>query len=141
MSLCESVCVRALTEIDSSWHSLPCMLTAVWIWNVWRCQIPANGPEDETFELLCAAEVFNYIGNLEIIFQQLDQWVLKGTILAFSIELTDQNYILRKNGRFSHSKAYVLLAAKNWTLITAKEILLRKEDKQWVKGMIFVLKK
>ena len=55
MSLCESVCVRALTEIDSSWHSLPCMLTAVWIWNVWRCQIPANGPEDETFELLCAA--------------------------------------------------------------------------------------
>ena len=92
-------------------------------------------------DLVCASDTFNYQGELESVFAKFDEYLSSGSILSFSIELSDEDYKLQKTGRFAHSQAYVMGLAKGWKLLSFKEFMTKKEQGSQADGMVFVFQK
>lgn len=94
-----------------------------------------KNPPQKRADLIIAADVFCYFGNLEEIIR-----LCAPTALCFSVEKGETDtYILRESGRFQHNDNYVkkLLTQNGYSEIEVKESLLRKENNQDVKGYIF----
>jgi len=101
---------------------------------------------NEKFNLIIAADVFLYIGDLENIFSIIKDSLDDEGYLIFTIELSQvkiDSYQLAKNGRFSHTIDYIetLFKKKGLTLYEKEEIILRQENKIGQEGVIFILKK
>lgn len=92
-------------------------------------------------DLIIAADVFGYIGNLANIIN-----LLKGYNLIFSIEKllsdTNQDYKLTETGRYQHSAEYIekLLQTAGFTQIIPNNIVLRQENGQDVNGILYFAK-
>lgn len=97
----------------------------------------------EKFDLILAADVFIYIGELENIFRKLTTCATDSCVFAFSTELLkgSGNYILQKSGRFAYSTEYITKTTLNtgWEVVSSRETSLRKERGQWKDGIIFFL--
>lgn len=54
----------------------------------------------------------------------------------------ENDYVLRKTGRFAHSPAYIQRLAKDHGFIVkaSESIGLRKEEGRWIKGELYNLK-
>jgi len=66
------------------------------------------GETKEYFDLIIAADVFVYIGDLSSILHLASKALKQGGKLVFNIEkLEDGDYYLQDNGRFSHTKEYL----------------------------------
>lgn len=101
---------------------------------------------DKKFDLIIAADVFIYIGDIETIFFELKKCLTSNGYFIFTIELSSEinikNFQLAKTGRFSHDIDYIESLCNNIGLeiVEKEEVILREENKIGQKGVIFVLK-
>ena len=96
----------------------------------------------ETFDLIVAADVFCYIGDLEKLFTEIKWHLKKDGYFVFSIEKSDKGSSFEINpfGRILHSKKYMeeLISNNELTIKDKVEDEIRKEGKSHANGMIFV---
>lgn len=90
----------------------------------------------EHFDLIVAADVFCYFGNLSPIFEHCFP-----SKFVFSIEVDDktETYVLQANGRYKHNPQYAenLLKTVGYQKITQTQSVIRTEDGEDVIGSIF----
>ncbi len=99
---------------------------------------------EKTFDLILAADVFIYIGDLSNIFPHVCRILRAGGLFAFSIERQDDpGYRLRVSRRYTHNIEYIrdLARAHALTETFVQEHSLRQEDGKDVAGWIIVLRK
>ncbi len=97
----------------------------------------------EKFDLIVAADVFVYLGDLYSVFNCCHFLLKKECYFAFTVEaLEDEsiNILLQKTGRFAHSKRYLEDLAKqfNFKICIIEKITLRKQDNSSILGYIIV---
>jgi len=95
------------------------------------------------FDLVVAADVMIYFGNLAPFFAAAARALRPGGLLAFSTEFAPEgNYQLRPSGRFAHSVAYVRgLAGTAFEEQACLSTTLRWEATARVPGQIFVFRR
>jgi predicted TPR repeat methyltransferase len=96
----------------------------------------------EKFDLVIATDVFIYMGALEYLFELLPAHMSSGGYFIFSTELLDNGtYQLLHSGRYAHSQDYIKKLALNagFAINATRQIDLRKEMAQWIKGELYIL--
>ncbi len=95
-------------------------------------------------DLLVAADVFTYMGDLETLFTQCFLKTEKGGLFLFSVEDSDSStFELKKTGRFGHSPEYIqnLCQKTGWTIRDQQFSKLRQDKGTWIEGHLFILEK
>ncbi len=96
-------------------------------------------------DLLVAADVFIYVGDLHPVLAAALPVMLPGAALCFTVELaTDAvDFELRSSLRYAHSRRYVteLAAAHGLQLIDLHPLALREDQRQPIAGLCVVLRK
>lgn len=95
------------------------------------------------FDLVIAADVFVYLGNLDPIFRAVRRVIRADGCFAFSIERGErEDYELRDAGRYAHAPGYVdALATRHGFNIAAQtETVLRKDFGKDIQGTLYVLR-
>lgn len=100
----------------------------------------------EQFDLILAADVFIYIGDVAGILEQSARVLRHGGALAFSIETNprpDSDYALEPSGRYSQSSGYIrrLAAQYGYAELKCLEQTIRLESGKPVAGQVYVLGK
>ncbi len=97
---------------------------------------------DKQFDLICAADVLNYLGTLQALFQQLANCVGNG-VFIFSIEehFGSGDSLLTLSGRYAHSHKYIQRMVDENGFVIEKDIEtgIRKEKGEWVQGRIYAV--
>ncbi|CAG37270.1 tetratricopeptide repeat protein [Desulfotalea psychrophila] len=139
---------RAMTGVDLSHKMLAKALEK----NIYHHLIPADiekfaSQTDQEYDLIVAADVFSYIGNLQEAFGQIDEMAAPGALLVFSMERHEnENEIaplqLGTTGRFTHSLEYITTLAREhkMTILRQTEVTLREEAASSIQGWLFVFK-
>ena len=100
---------------------------------------------DGSFDLLVAADVLIYLGDLAPFFKSVDNRVDPNGYLLFSVEklVGPGMRHLQASGRYAYSREYLWGLAENYGFLVevCREVGLRKEKGQWLKGSIFALRK
>ncbi len=97
---------------------------------------------EETFDLIIAADVFTYMGNLEALFKACHQQSNSDATLCFSVEeSTTEPFTLKETGRFGHSHKYIEAVCEKtgWTMLSSQQSKLRKDKNKWISGYLFIL--
>lgn len=97
----------------------------------------------DTFDFYLAADVFNYVGDLETTFRLLRERARPDAVCCFSTETAAAgNYRLQQTGRFAHCPDYVrqLARATGWQVAAAESARLRKEQGEWVEGQLWLFR-
>jgi predicted TPR repeat methyltransferase len=101
--------------------------------------------EDTQFDLVVAADVFVYFGDLEPVFGQVWRALRPGGRFCFSVEACDerQDFALTESNRFAHSLAYLrrLAGVAGFQLAEANRAPLRTEHGAEVMGYLAVLRR
>jgi len=95
----------------------------------------------EKYDLLIAADVLIYIGDLSRLFSNIAAVSRPGAIFLFSIELVlDGDYVLERSGRYAHSNSYIrqLAISNKFEISRIENIVLRKEKTKDVEGQLFL---
>ncbi len=96
-------------------------------------------------DLVTAADVLMYLGNLETVMIIVAELAAPGAVFAFSVEDAQEadGYLLRDSLRFAHSEAYVrrLLAAHGFVVHNLARSIIRKDGGKPVHGILFVTRK
>lgn len=97
-------------------------------------------------DLIAAADVFIYVGNLLPIFEHASRALEPGGWFAFSIETPPPgsgDFVLDATGRYQHGQDYLarLSTEFGFTTALASESCLRKEKDKAVPGFLYLLKK
>jgi predicted TPR repeat methyltransferase len=104
--------------------------------------LPALSP---VADLVTAADVFMYVGELGRLFSRIAELVLPGGHFAFSVELNDglEEMALKPSRRYAHSRGYVerLLAENGCALVSQTVETIRMDRGEPVIGLIVVAKK
>ena len=100
----------------------------------------------QKFDLIYSSDVFVYFGNLDTVINSASSSLVKGGILAFSVEWLEDNsmdYRLFPSGRYAHSQAYIknCLKRHGLRLIEENKSDIRKQSGNPVKGLLIVAKK
>lgn len=96
------------------------------------------------FDLIIAADVFTYMGDLESLLTACKERCESKGILCFSVEESEGNsFILKDTGRFGHPRNYIERICKNtgWQLLLSKRSKLRQDKNEWIFGYLFILQK
>lgn len=95
------------------------------------------------FDLLVAADVLIYFGDLVEVLSAAANALRPGGLLAFSTELSSgESYRLRPSGRFAHTPSYVGSAAgAAFVQHACVETTIRLEATQPVRGNLFVFRR
>jgi predicted TPR repeat methyltransferase len=99
---------------------------------------------DSSFDLILAADLFIYIGDLEPFFSAAAKALRPRGLLAFSIETIEGlPYTLRRTRRYVHSLRYITeLAARHSTqVLEARRTAIRRGDGGAVEGHVIVLRR
>lgn len=119
---------------------------------------PGGGPAKDSFALICAADVFVYLGDLAPTFETAARWLSPGGFLAFSTEAPPplphsdsaaagshgaEGFRLMDTGRYVHSPSYVsrLGEQHELRLVVRKTVVLRMNKGLPVRGHVHVLAK
>jgi len=99
---------------------------------------------DERHDLVVAADVFVYIGDLEAVFEGAARVLDPGGLFAFSVEEAAagvQRFELRASSRYAHAEGYLrrLAAAHGFELRSLVRTTLRHDQRQPIGGMLFLL--
>ncbi|MCL5261552.1 MAG: tetratricopeptide repeat protein [Gammaproteobacteria bacterium] len=92
-------------------------------------------------DLIIAADVFPYLGDLSDIFTLCSKSLKKGGIFAFTTEKTTEfPFILQQTARYAHSEKYIIdLALKNnFSVCKNTEIMLRKQKDTEILGFLCI---
>jgi predicted TPR repeat methyltransferase len=96
-------------------------------------------------DLVTAADVFMYVGELGRLFSRIAELLLPGGYFAFSVELNNgpEEMALRPSRRYAHSRGYIerLLAEKGFALVSQTVETIRMDRGEPVIGLIVVAKK
>ena len=104
-------------------------------------EIEAELTQFHDIDLIVAADVFSYIGALDTLFTAIHNSLKTGGVVAFSVERgTDEPFILQKNMRYAHTRAYVesLIKTHHFNLLCCHNAILRKQQKQPVEGLLAI---
>lgn len=96
----------------------------------------------EPVDLMLAADVLTYLGDLDPLFFSAAHCVLPGGFFLFSTEHSEENgWQLRPTGRYGHHPHYILqLADKHgWQLLDTQKAEIRKERDAWIVGDLYLL--
>jgi len=94
--------------------------------------------------LIVAADVFTYIGNLDSIFSAAKNALAADGYFVFSVEAGhDQPYVLQQSVRYAHSKAYIeqLIESNGFTACRFDNLILRKQKGEPVQGYLVLLQR
>ncbi|MDQ2926607.1 MAG: methyltransferase domain-containing protein [Pseudomonadota bacterium] len=97
--------------------------------------------QEACFDLIVAADVFIYIGDLSGVFGSARQASRARGLFAFSTEASvDGDTRLQESLRYAHSPAYLqsLAAETGWQLVCMTEHVLREENRQGIVGHVTV---
>jgi predicted TPR repeat methyltransferase len=101
--------------------------------------------DSRIFDLIVAADVFVYIGDLSPVFESAFKKLAPSGLFAFSIEVNEgaEPYLLNPADRYSHSVAYIENAVMQmgYELLINKDCLVRTENGNPVKGCVMVIRK
>ncbi len=101
------------------------------------------------FDLIIAADVLPYFGDLNKIFQQFKLLLKKNngfSMLLFNIELNEnqntKDFYLQTSGRYSHNFNYIQELAKtfDFSILENNKQIIRTHNDQPLVGLIFLLK-
>ena len=96
---------------------------------------------DEPVDLLLAADVLTYLGELESLFQAAATAIRPGGMFCFSTEHSDEKgWQLRPTGRYCHHPDYIhrLAKAHGWQLLDTQQAEIRKERDTWIVGDLYL---
>jgi predicted TPR repeat methyltransferase len=99
---------------------------------------------DEKYQLIIAADVFIYVGNLEAVFNTLAQRMTADSYFTFSTEhSTDGEFSLEKSLRYTHSRAYIerIASSAGFEFVHFETYKLRKDNQSWITGGAYILHK
>ncbi|MET0312052.1 MAG: methyltransferase domain-containing protein [Burkholderiaceae bacterium] len=98
---------------------------------------------DERYDLVAAADVFIYVGDLEAVFAGVRRVLRTGGVFCFSAELAtaEAGYELRPSQRYAHSHRYVreLAARHGFEVLEFVHEAVREEQRQPVEGLFAYL--
>jgi predicted TPR repeat methyltransferase len=95
-------------------------------------------------DLIVAADVFTYCGNLEYTFKNALNTLKKNGLFVFTVEKTHgDSFILQTSIRYAHSKYYLekLITDNAFEIVRFDNIVLRKQKNEPVEGYLVLLKK
>ncbi len=95
--------------------------------------------QESSFDLVVAADVFVYIGDLEAVVASAARVLRPGGWLAFSVELLSEGeYRLLPTGRYAHAPAYLEALARRhgFTRVAQQAVTLRVEQGKPVAGQL-----
>jgi predicted TPR repeat methyltransferase len=98
---------------------------------------------EEPCDLVLAADVFIYAGDLGAVFQAVARLLRLGGIFAFSLEATSKaDYVLQPNRRYAHSLGYIHRLARQagFQEVAINSVKLRREGEEHTAGLIIVLR-
>ncbi len=98
----------------------------------------------ETYDLILAADVLIYFGDLSGVFASMSARLGEGGLAAFSVEKgADADWSIQPSLRFAHSADYVARAVKSvgLDLISIEETVLRKDRGADVAGLLVIARK
>ena len=96
----------------------------------------------QTYDLVVAADVFVYFGDLTRVFELVPRVFRHQGYFCFSVEATNESeYVLRTTGRYQHSVEYLRRLAKNYGFVldVIDSSVLRKESEKDVDGYIAMM--
>lgn len=99
----------------------------------------------QIFDLIVAADVLVYFGDLAPIFQAVKKHLAPKGLFAFTVEATDSteqgDYVLRRTARFAHDKKYLMKLAESqgFSVELIAEIVPRYQDNMPLPGYVVVL--
>ncbi|MBF0611513.1 MAG: tetratricopeptide repeat protein [Magnetococcales bacterium] len=94
------------------------------------------------FDLVVAADVLVYLGDLSPLFQIIAGKMSPGGLFVFSVEdLVQDDYTLLTTGRYAHSQAYIkkLVSSLHFNLRSFATCDLRLEKEKMITGGIYLL--
>lgn len=96
---------------------------------------------DTRYDLVLASDVLVYLGELDTFFALVEQVLLPGGVLAFSVETCSRGYALRASGRYAHSAEYIgaLADTFHFSLMKQQPAGIRKERGAWIPGELYIL--
>ena len=106
--------------------------------------LPPLQANPTAFDLVLAADVFVYIGNLEPVFAATATAARPGALFMFSTEGSDgDGFVLRESGRYAHSVGYISALADRFgfAMVTVEDVVVRKESGKDIQGNVFVLRR
>jgi predicted TPR repeat methyltransferase len=96
-------------------------------------------------DLVTAADVLMYLGNLESVFAILDDLAIAGADFVFSVEDGGEGdgFSLAPSLRYAHSQSYVegLAAAHGLEILDIVKTTIRKDGGKPVSGILFLTRK
>lgn len=106
-------------------------------------EVVASNPDFAgPYDTIIAADVFIYIGALEILFDAMMPRLADNGRIAFSVETSSTSDIeIRSSGRFAHSASYIgTLADKNGlTILAQQDHDIRMELERPIPGQLYLL--
>jgi predicted TPR repeat methyltransferase len=94
-------------------------------------------------DLVCAADVFTYVGDIEPVFAALARVLLPGGVFAFSVEAAPDSvtFELRGSLRFAHSRRHVEALAQRhgYTLLQCVRQPMREDQHRPIDALYVVL--
>ncbi|MBI5718898.1 MAG: tetratricopeptide repeat protein [Burkholderiales bacterium] len=98
----------------------------------------------ERHDLVVAADVFVYVGDLEAVFAGVARVLEAGGLFAFSVEEADagvERFELRASSRYAHAEGYLrrLAAAHGFEWRALTRTTLRHEQRQPIGGLLVLL--
>jgi len=97
---------------------------------------------DEKADLMIAADVFVYLGDLQETFLAAKKKLKQTGKFVFTVERgTEQDYQLQATGRYVHTNEYIrqLVRATGFEMLDEQLIVLRKQQGNEIMGYLFVL--
>jgi len=108
----------------------------------------------KTFDIVVAADVLSYVGDLSHIFSSVGRVLRKGSLFAFTVEeaaaesagVNERGYRLLRNGRFGYSKAYIDGLISNsmgdaYSVPLSREFSPRLDAGEAVRGFLYIVQK
>ncbi|MFP5076538.1 methyltransferase domain-containing protein [Rhizobium sp. YIM 134829] len=104
-----------------------------------------EGYPEERADLVAAADVLMYLGDLEAPFALLPRLVKPGGLLAFSVEDAgaDGDVVLRPSLRYAHSEAHLrrLCTRSEFDIVQIERRTIRKDGGMPIAGILFVARR
>jgi len=101
----------------------------------------------ESLDVILAADVFIYVGELDSVFQAAAKALRPDGLFAFSVETTNveegEGCVLRSTGRYAHGHGYVTQLSQRYGFVQAsvQELCIRLDYGQPLIGAIHILRR
>lgn len=98
-------------------------------------------------DVVLAADVFVYVGDLDPVFQAAAEALRPAGIFAFSVESetekADEDYVLRGSGRYAHTQSYLekLSQQYGFVSVSVRELCIRMDFGKPITGTIYVMRR